>query len=204
MISPANFPRRARAAFSLIELMITLVVICILTALMWSRSSANFQRTRKELCEANLQKIYMALNLFANDHAGQLPAAPAATTAEEPLAQLVPTCTVDTAIFICPGSKDTPLPPSENFAARKISYAYYMGAVFSNATAALVSDRQINTAAKKSGDPIFSSTGQPPGGNHHKFGGNVLYGDGHVAPSAPKLLFDLPLSNGVVLLNPRS
>jgi len=192
-----------RSAFSLLELIIVLALLLVLTTVMWSHTSGHYQRTQKELCQDNLQKCYMALQIFANDHDGRLPGAPEAHTAETPLAQLVPRYSADTTIFICPGSKDAPLPSGASFEQQKISYAYYMGRQLTNATAALMSDRQVNTAAKAAGQPLFSANGQPPGDNHSKFGGNVLFTDGHAESSPPAAAFALPLDDGVVLLNPK-
>jgi len=75
----------------------------------------------------NLLKIHIALEIFANEHLGSFPVVPGAQTAEEPLDLLVPHYTVDTTSFICPGSKDSPIPSGESIARRRISYAYVMG-----------------------------------------------------------------------------
>ena len=66
-----------------------------------------------------------------------------------------------------------------------------------------MSDRQVNTQPKKAGDLVFSPNGRSPGNNHHKFGGNFLLDDGSVQDSAAKLIFPLPATPGVVLLNPK-
>jgi prepilin-type processing-associated H-X9-DG protein len=192
-----------RGGFSLLELLISLTILIILTTLMWSRSSWNYQRTKKQLCQDNLQKCYVTLQIFANDHAGALPELPGAKTSEEVLAQLVPRYSADTTIFICPGSKDAALPSGEPFEKRRISYAYYMGARLVDARTALMSDRQVDTGAKTNGQQIFSATGKGPGSNHHKYGGNVLFADGRAESSPAKSAFSLALTNGVVLLNPK-
>jgi predicted RecB family nuclease len=66
-----------------------------------------------------------------------------------------------------------------------------------------MSDRQINTLPKSAGDIAFSINGKPPGNNHHKYGGNVLFSDGHMEMTPPKISFSLAVPPGVVLLNPR-
>jgi prepilin-type processing-associated H-X9-DG protein len=126
-----------------------------------------------------------------------------AKTSEEPLDLLVPRFTADTAIFICPGSKDAPLPAGESLTKHKISYAYYMGRGWGGTPSALVSDSQLNTQSKRVGEPVFSTTGKPPGSNHHQYGGNILFSDGHVELSPTQASFSLVLSQGVVLLNPK-
>ena len=132
-----------------------------------------------------------------------MPAIPGARRSEDVLDVLVPKYTADTSTFICPGSKDSDLPAGESFRKRKISYAYYMGRLLTNAQDALMSDRQVNTLTKDAGQYAFSANGKPPGNNHHKYGGNFLFCDGHCETSPARVPFAVPLTPGVVLLNPR-
>src|ERR1043166_3885630 len=81
-------------------------------------------------------------------------------------------------------------------------YSYYMGRT-TGVPGALMSDRQVDTGPKAVGQAIFSSTGQPPGNNHGKEGGNVLFSDGSAQTSPPSSAFSLMLTQGVVLLNPK-
>ena len=210
--TPANHARNGpglpqerdwAAAFSLIELLIVMALMIILTTMFYGFASPNRQRAEKENCQQNLSKIYVAMQIYANDFKGNYPAANSAQTAEEALYLLVPRYTADTGIFICPGGRDSALPQGESFRNRKISYAYYMGAHPNDSQQALMSDRQVNTLAKDAGDVAFSTTGKAPGNNHHKYGGNVLFADGHLEMTPPKLAFSLVVTQGVVLLNPR-
>jgi len=196
-------PGPAQAGFSLVELLITLVLMLIMTTMMWGFGSANRQRAEKKACQQNLSKIYLALQIYANDYAGKLPETAEARTSEEALYVLVPRYTVDTSIFICPGGRGSALPEGESFRKRRISYAYYMGVHLNDAQQALMSDRQVNTQAKNAGDYAFSITGKPPGNNHHKYGGNFLFGDGHMEMTPAQVPFSLAVTQGVVLLNPR-
>lgn len=196
-------PPGAQAAFSLIELLIVLALMLILTTMMWGFGSESRQHAAQRACRQNLEKIYVALQIYANDFSGRLPAITNAATSEAPLSLLVPHYTVDTSIFICPGGKDSALPSGMPFANRKISYAYYLGEHLGDAQAPLMSDWQINTEAKRPGDQVFSTNGKPPGNNHHKYGGNFLFADGHARLSPPQLSFSLATTQGVVLLNPK-
>jgi len=193
----------AQAGFSLVELLITLVLMLIMTSMMWGFGSANRQRAEKKACQQNLSKIYLAMQIYANDYGGKFPENTNAQTSEMALDVLVPRYTADTSIFICPGGRDSALPEGVSFRKRKISYAYYMGAPLNDAQQALMSDRQVNTLSKAAGDYAFSTTGKPPGNNHHKYGGNFLFGDGHMEMTPPKVPFSLAIPPGVVLLNPR-
>jgi prepilin-type N-terminal cleavage/methylation domain-containing protein len=193
----------AQTGFSLVELLITLALMVIMTTMMWGFGSANRQRAEKKACQQNLSKIYLAMQIYSNDYAGKFPENTNAQTSETALDVLVPRYTVDTSIFICPGGRGSALPEGESFRKRKISYAYYMGARLNDAQQVLMSDRQVNTLPKEAGDYAFSTTGKPPGNNHHKYGGNFLFGDGHMEMTPPKVPFSLAVPQGVVLLNPR-
>jgi len=191
------------AGFSLIELLVVLALMLIMATMMYGFGSPSRQRAEKKACQQNLSKIYVAMQIYATDYAGKLPVNTNAETSEEALYVLVPRYTADTSIFICPGGRDSALPEGVSFRNRKISYAYYMGAHFNDAQQALMSDRQVNTLPKNAGDEAFSVTGKPPGNNHHKYGGNFLFGDGHMEMTPPRIPFSLATNPGVVLLNPR-
>ena len=192
--------------FSLIELLLVLFIMCGLSAMMYSFGSARRQKTQKALCQDNLQKIYIALQIYAKDANGLLPQFTNALTAEAPLDLLVPRYSADTSIFICPGGRDSARPAGASLTQGKISYAYYLGRRLDDPAAAawpLLTDRQIDTRSKLKGDQVFSITGDSPGNNHHKYGGNILMGDGAVQASGPLAPFDLLIPSNVVLLNPK-
>ncbi len=191
-------------AFSLVELLITLALIIVMAVMFHGFGSRSNQQRQMKSCQKNLQKIYLALEIFANEHGGLFPAQAGAQTSEEPLALLVPRYTVASEAFVCPGSKDSPLPTAEPFGRRKISYAYFMGRALTNDPGdLLVTDRQINTQPKAKGARIFSEDGDKPGNNHHKYGGNYLFVDGHLEQSAALAPFSINPPPGVTLLNPQ-
>lgn len=187
--------------FSLLELLLTCVIILILTTLYWSPNRASHQRALQSACRSNLQKLFIAMNIYATDHAGKFPVVPGAHTSAEALDPLVPRYTSDTSLFICPGSDDSAPPGGESIRKRTISYAYYMGRSSTNQQV-LITDRQIDTQAKAAGQLVFSPDGKAPGNNHRQFGGNFLFCDGHVELSSPKTGIPLELKPGEMLLNP--
>jgi prepilin-type N-terminal cleavage/methylation domain-containing protein/prepilin-type processing-associated H-X9-DG protein len=204
---PANEGGRIRrvgsyvlSGFSLIELLIVITILLVLTTVYWNQGMGGNRKVKA--CELNLQKIHLALEIYANDFKGVYPVTTNARTSGEVLSVLVPRYTADTSIFICPASKDSPLPAGEPFPRRKISYAYYMGRRPGNAAEALMSDRQIDAQMKNVGERVFSDTGKPPAINHGKTGGNFLFCDGHVEFSPPRIPFSLGQTQGIVLLNP--
>ena len=195
--------RSPAGGFSLIEMMITLTIVLVLYVMYFGFGSRQNQMQQKKKCAANLQKIFVAMQIYANDNGGKFPVVPGAHTAEAALAGLVPRYSADTGIFVCPGSKDSPLSPGEPLTKGRISYAYYMGRRACETTTALLSDQQVDSLAKNVGQNVFSTTGEAPGNNHHKYGGNLLFCEGSVQWSPPALAVALPLTTNVVLLNPK-
>ena len=194
--------RPAGFAFSLLELLITVAIILILTTLYFGPNTSNRQMALKRSCQKNLEKIYVSMEIYANEHSGKFPWVAGARTSEEALDVLVPKYTSDTSAFICPGSSDSALPSGESFRSRKISYAYYMGRFVTNGQQVLMSDRQVDTQPKAAGQAVFSTTGKGPGANHRKFGGNFLFCDGHCEMTPALAPFAIGLTNGEILLNP--
>ena len=196
------YQRSKARGFSLIELLLVVAILAVLGAMATKFGWANHQRSQIELCSDNLQKIYLASQIYANDY-GAYPLNTNAQTAEDVVDALVPRYSVDTSIFICPGSHDSEIPSGASLRKYRISYAYYMGTGTNSVQAVLFSDRQINTLPKNTGGQVFSLNGRAPGNNHGKKGGNFLFTDGSVQKSPPLAAFSLLFSNGVVLLNPK-
>jgi len=185
-------------------MLITLALIIIMAVMLHGFGSRSNQQRQMKSCQNNLQKIYLALQIFANEHDGLFPVQAGAQTSEEPLSVLVPRYTVASEAFICPGSKDSALPTAEPFARRKISYAYFMGRALTNDPGELLmTDRQVDTQPKAKGARIFSEDGDAPGNNHHKYGGNYLFVDGRLEQSGALARIPVAMAPGVVLLNPK-
>jgi len=74
-----KFPRASiSSAFSLLELLVVIALIVILTTLYWNSNSGGRQKKSYADCEINLQKVYVALELFSNDHNEKFPFKPGA------------------------------------------------------------------------------------------------------------------------------
>lgn len=187
--------------FSLVELLVVLAILVVLMVLSSSRFNASARRRDLAACQKNLEKIYLALSLYQGDN-DAFPFLSNAGASEIPLSGLIPKCTTDTAIFICPGSRDKPLPEGERFGQRRISYAYYMGWATNDPNQILVTDWQVDTNGKRKGELVFSPDGKRPANNHYAEGGNFLSCGGEVSQSRPKAARDLPLPPGGRLLNP--
>jgi prepilin-type N-terminal cleavage/methylation domain-containing protein len=192
-----------RQGFSLIEMLISLAIMLILFTMLFGFGSRRNQKTKKEQCQANLQKLYISLQIYANEQGDWFPRQTNAVTSEAALDVLVPRYAADSTIFVCPGSKDRPLPPGASLQGGRISYAYYMGRRQMEAELPLMSDRQVDTKPKVVYGQVFSDDGKKPANNHHKYGGAYLLCDGSTRSSGPTAPMALPLGTNVVLLNPK-
>ncbi|MBI1842328.1 MAG: prepilin-type N-terminal cleavage/methylation domain-containing protein [Verrucomicrobia bacterium] len=205
--APRSFPprglRHAARAFSLLEMLLTLVIVLILVSIMFSRSSKTFQRDQKEACRHQLETLSVSLQIYANDHEGGFPVQKDALTSEPALALLMPRYLSTTQPFVCPGTKRDSLAEGAALHREAISYAYYMGRRLDAPQLPLASDAQVDASEKIIGDKVFSPDGKGPGSNHHQFGGNVLFVDGHAQELGTNTSIALPLGPGVRLLNPK-
>src|SRR5579862_5262499 len=171
------------SGFSLIELLLVVLIIALVSALYWGGLAGNKGKSKMAACQQNLQKLYLSLQIYANDHGNNFPVVAAATSSEQALAPLVPKYTIDTSLFICPATGDSDPSSTEPLSKQHIDYAYYMGRVPGDAQTVLASDAQANSSSKNAGQPVFSTDGKPPGNNHGKEGGNFLFCDGHADSS---------------------
>lgn len=195
--------RTGRApAFSVIELLIVVTLLLILTAMLWGFESRGSRKQKSQVCQSNLQKLFIALDIYANDYTGSFPAPAGARSAEAALAPLVPKYNTDLAIFICPGAGDAALRSGVPLGEQRISYAYYSG-TRRGAAAPLVTDRQVDANPKAPGQLIFSADGKPPGNNHRQSGGNVLRSNGRVEHLPATATAPLGPATGATLLNPK-
>ena len=196
----------AEAAFSMIELLLVVAILAIVMILYLNYLNPTTSRRDRELtsCRENMERIYLAMDIYARDNKDNYPVVTNAHSSEEALAPLVPHYSSDTGIFLCPASAaaDTTQPTNVAFRDWKISYAYYMGRRASD-PAAVMSDAQVDTQPKSQGDTVFSETGKPPGNNHGKGGGNFMMCDGSVFPSGVNAPFPLRFTQPIVLLNPK-
>ena len=184
-------------------MLISLALLLILVVMWHGFGSKSNQQRQKKACEKNLLTIYMALEIYANEHDGWFPASPDARTSEDALGPLVPRYTVASDRFVCPGSKDSSIPPATPLAGRRISYAYFMGRQSSESNSVVMADRLVDSRPKAAGDLVFSTTGKSPGNNHHQYGGNFLFCDGEVRSAETKAPFAVTWETNVTLLNPR-
>lgn len=194
-------PESGREGFSIVELLVVVVLLMVITTLLWSPRTGSRETSRQAACRSQLERIGMAMQLYANEHAGAFPRTNLARVSAEALCVLVPRYISDVNAFSCPG-KPRPVKAGQPLAGQTLSYAYYMGLNGAQAARAILTDEQLNTHAKSAGQWLFSPDGKPPANNHGRSGGNLLFTDGHVEESPAKAAVPLELGPGVVLLNP--
>jgi prepilin-type N-terminal cleavage/methylation domain-containing protein len=194
--------KTSSTGFSLVELLVVLALLLILTVMSTSRFNSSARHRDLARCQTNLQKVYLALSIYHSDN-GAFPFLKDAPNSAAALSLLIPKSTTVTEMFICPGSHDPELPEGERFANRRISYAYYMGRAADGSPAdILLSDWQVNTAPKRSGEQVFSPDGKKPANNHYAEGGNLVSRGGEISACTPKASRDLMFVQPVALLNP--
>ena len=199
----------AKAAFSMIELLLVVAILAIVIVLYLNYFNPASSRRDRDLtsCRENMERIYLAMEIYAKDNKDKYPVVTNAQTSEEALALLVPRYTSDTTIFVCPAMASTmsmePQPTAgQGLRDWKGSYAYYMGRLATD-SAIVMSDAQVDTNPKGQGDTVFSENGKPPGNNHGKGGGNFMSCDGGVVSSGLNAPFPLRFTKPIVLLNPK-
>ncbi len=76
---------RARPAFSLVDLLVSIFVIAVLISLLLPSLTSMQESARRVRCGSQLHHIGLALTMYADDHKGYLPASE--LTGEDPLGQ---------------------------------------------------------------------------------------------------------------------
>ena len=104
--------------------------------------------------------MFLAAQIYANDFRGQFPVVTNGVTSEDGLGGLVPKYSTDTAIFICPGGRDSAIPEGEPLRSHKISYAYFMGRRADSSLNILFSDRLVDTRLARTLAPPLGADGK--------------------------------------------
>ncbi len=63
----------ARSAFTLIDVLVTMVVIAVLIGIMLPSLSVVRETTRKVVCSSNIRQIGLGISMYADDHDGLMP-----------------------------------------------------------------------------------------------------------------------------------
>ena len=69
--------------FSLLELLIVVAILLLLTTMYWGSHSGDRAREQKADCLKNLQKLFIAMEIYANEQNGKFPEVAGARTSEE-------------------------------------------------------------------------------------------------------------------------
>lgn len=194
--------RRSRnAGFSLLELLIVVVLICIGYWVLYGPGSNYVLNRNRAVCLRNLERLHGVLTVYATDHDGAYPDVPGALTTEPILAELVPAYTTETDLFFCPGRGGS---AAGDLRVSRMGYAYYAGRRRTDPGGLpLASDRQVDVRSKQIGATLFSGDGNGPANNHRKLGGHILLCEGSVVFDSPQATREYSFVPPVRLLNPR-
>lgn len=203
---------RRFGAFTLIELLTVMAVIAILAALLLPAVNQGRARAKRINCINHLRQVGVAFQEFAHDHNGQFPTAvPASlggseefTTSGYLLAgnfyfsfrhfQALSNDLVAPQMLVCPA--DTRI-AATNFAAlqnENLSYFIGLKSEYSRPNSILAGDRNLTNDL--TGTTTLVRLGDLRGwrwtAELHRFNGNLLFADGHVAErSTPPLVSSL-------------
>jgi prepilin-type N-terminal cleavage/methylation domain-containing protein/prepilin-type processing-associated H-X9-DG protein len=104
--------------FTLMEVCVSVSIIAILAAILFPVFARAREKARQERCLSNLQQIYLALSMYARDHAGRFP------PANDDLTPLLGRYLLMEEVLTCPSyERRGPLPPGE----APFSYFYRAG-----------------------------------------------------------------------------
>lgn len=129
-----------KKAFTLVELLVTIMIIVVLVGLAFTSLSRALETSRRTKCLSNLRQIGMALQSYANENDGRFPLAFDWTVTWDQV--LITSGLIQPLILICPADK----------AVRSIS-----GNIRSYAMNGYVSDKVEGQPISLNGNPLKSS-----------------------------------------------
>ena len=148
---PASY-RRATSRRRWVIVALAGLAAATVAAVRWVPRGHECVLLNADMCRSHLYGIGLSILLYQQDHGGRYPDTLDPLLADDP---------ADAAMFVCPGSGDTPAPPGGRLSPGHCSYVY-LGRGLTVATA---------TAAT-----LVAYDAHPS----HAEGVNLLYGDGHV------------------------
>jgi hypothetical protein len=201
LIRPRTF------AFTLLELLVLIAIICILAALVQPpRGGKN--KARQIMCLSNQKQVAIGLTLFSGEHQGAFPARVSVTNGgamEQMLTGDVVPCYVilsnsiaNRHVFLCPADKSR-LPAEQGQPITRTNVGYFISLDSSPtnlpATTVLTGDRHLIASSRPIGPGLFSLTAQQAlewtAELHKPVGGAFSFADGHAEWVSPKSLAEV-------------
>jgi type II secretory pathway pseudopilin PulG len=179
-----------RRAFTLLELIVIMTIICILVAIMIPANIKARDKARRISCVGRLKNIGLAYRIFATDHGDRFPwqlatNAPPAKTFDEFLRhyRTVSNELATPILLVCPADTRKAATNWATLSRMNISYFTSPDSAETFPQSFLAGDRNLTTNGVRIGPGIVnlaSQTNVAWDGTIHRFQGNTAMGDGSV------------------------
>ena len=189
------------AGFTLVELLVVIAIIGTLAGLLLPAIAGAREKARRLNCGSNLRQVSLGIGQFAVDNGNFVPYATAPADWSNSSFGLLSNYVNSTKVFLCPSDVRKVSKPATNFTSFitltnvcSYSIARQMSWLSNFKSFIIVLDRvgtgQGNPAGSTTAGPLTFSQLNPnngitgavwSNGNHSTAGGNILFGDGHVA-----------------------
>jgi type II secretory pathway pseudopilin PulG len=179
-----------RRAFTLLELIVIMTIICILVAIMIPANIKARDKARRISCVGRLKNLGLSYRIFATDHKDRFPweietNAPPLLKFDDALKHyLIVSNEISTPkILVCPADTRKEASNWNSFSRENVSYFVGLNSAEHLPQSFLAGDRNLTTNGVPLGPGIVTlraSTNIGWDGRIHKFQGNAAMGDGSV------------------------
>jgi len=175
---------RSKNGFTLIELLVVIAIMTTLAGLLLPALQRSRESSRRVACISNIHQLFLAYQMFAEDHSGKYPKGSGSTvqlrttdsfqqpTSTSSLQTLYPNYIINIEIFWCPSDRQSNFAPDWNVPLKlsdvttydtrvaEESYSYTYGITTANRSkypVPLISDRLENHSGEDGCNVLYSS-----------------------------------------------
>jgi len=185
-----RFERKARYAFTLIEILVLVAVVLVLAGMLMPKMTGGKAKAGRIQCVSNLKNVGLGFRIYATDHSDQFPAALLASNGVNltsiDILDIFRSLTNELSspkILYCPDDKKRkPAESFHNFTAKNSSYFASLTASESQPQSFLAGDRNIQANGALLSGTVSLATNLPVSWSKdlHNEQGNIAMGDGSV------------------------